>query len=694
MTAGQDSDSLNEHQAHYLLVTCQHIDKILSDIEGILNESTSQAAFPTYFSDLTPAQQKTIKDYIVHIRARLIQILEGQGISYKQPGIPVSKAIHSRLYSIDIAAEELKPKYMRGFGEVSDTASTELNGIAGELQGLVTRLDGYLTGGTEQDFTKRLKKLENAGNDLELLSRIEQVVTERGLVEFRGAIASILDRAEDRSFEIAVFGRVSSGKSSLLNAVLDMDVLPVGVTPVTAIPIRITCGDKPSLLVSFADAPAKTFEVLQLGEFATEQQNPGNAKHVARMTVTIPSSRLCDGVSFVDTPGLGSLATSGAAETLAYLPECDLGIVLIDAGSTLTEVDLRTIFALQEAVIPVHILLSKADLLDQQDCEKAVEYIRQHIISETGQNLPVYPVSVRSSHRHLLNRWFKQEVLPFYSRSQELRALSRQRKIGALRESVVSILQNKIQQSHHSSAENKEGALAVEARLLKATGLIEETRSACEREIQKMVSSIPDIFFKATASVIDTPSQNEYPEIEPDGMIHTVVLQIVQDQAKTIHNLVETLAFRLQDELIKSAGDLAIADIPEKDEFLSFIRDMPIFDPGTIHVSAQKSVYAVFLGKTFAEKQLVKKIRQQLGESFEETLSSYLKLLRKWTQVVTGKIGQRFETYAELYRAQAKRASGRHESKPDEIRAIEKNLILLGGSSVPGNVAGAGNSDL
>ena len=680
MTALRDSDSLNKHQAHYLLVTCQHIDKILSDIEVVLNESTSKAAFPAYVLDLNPAQQKTLKDYISHIRARLIQVLEGQGINYKQTGIPASKAIRSRLYSIETAAEELKPKYMRGYGEISSSAATELNGIAGELQGLVTRLDGYISEGIGQDFRARLKRLEDAGNDLELLSRIEQVVAKRGLVEFRGAIASILDRAEDRSFEIAVFGRVSSGKSSLLNAVLDVDVLPVGVTPVTAVPVRITCGEKPALKVSFTDSHAKTYEVLRLGEFATEQQNPGNTKHVARITVTIPSPRLCNGVSFVDTPGLGSLATSGAAETLAYLPKCDIGVVLIDAGSTLTEVDLRTILALQEAVIPAHILLSKADLLNQQDCEKTVEYIRQHIISETGQDLPVYPVSVQPSHRHLLNQWFEKDILPFYSQSQELRALSLQRKIGALRESIVSILQNKIQQSPRSSVENKEITPEVEARLLKATGLIEETRSACEREIQKIESNIPEIFFTVAVSIIEPQSQNTYSGIKPENMIRTALLRAVQEQAKNIQDLIETLALRLQEGLVKSAEELTIAEIPEKDEFRSYIRNMPVFDPGIIQVSVQKSMYSSLLGKKFAEKELAKQIRQQLGRSFEEALSSYLNLLRDWSKAVTSKIGQRFETYAELYRAQAEFSSRNHELTPEEIHSIVEDLKLLGGS--------------
>ena len=168
-----------------------------------------------------------------------------------------------------------------------------------------------------QDLKARLQRLEQGSNDLLLLSRIEHVVADRGLVEFRTPIGSILDRVEDKTFEIAVFGRVSSGKSSLLNVILDADTLPVGVTPITAVPTRIVYGEKPSMRVSFAEGPAKTMEVSRLAEFATEQHNPGNAKRATRIVVTLPAARLRDGVTFVDTPGLGSLATSGAAETLA-----------------------------------------------------------------------------------------------------------------------------------------------------------------------------------------------------------------------------------------------------------------------------------------------------------------------------------------------------------------------------------------
>ena len=68
--------------------------------------------------------------------------------------------------------------------------------------------------------------------------------------------------------------------------------------------------------------------------------------------LSVPSGRLAKGIVLVDTPGLGSLAMKGAHETLAYLPSCDLAIVLIDAGATSTTEDIGTLRLVHEASIP------------------------------------------------------------------------------------------------------------------------------------------------------------------------------------------------------------------------------------------------------------------------------------------------------------------------------------------------------
>ncbi len=669
---------LNEYQARRLRVTCQYIDKLLGEIEVILNTSASKTAFPRYSADVAPAQRRTIEDYIARLRAQLVRVLDGQRISREKPSIPASRAIHVSLGAIDIAVEELKPHYMRGYGDLPEAAAIELNGIVGELCGLVSKLDQYLAEGVGQDLKARLKRLEQGSNDLQLLSRIEQIVADRGLVEFRATIAAILDRAEDKTFEIAVFGRVSSGKSSLLNAVLGSDVLPVGVTPITAVPTRIAYGDKSSMRISFAEAPAKTMEITRLPEFATEQLNPGNTKRVTRIVVTLPAARLRDGVTFVDTPGLGSLATSGAAETLSYLPKCDLGVVLIDAGSTLTTEDLQTILTLQEAAIPVNVLLSKADLLNAADCEKIIQYVSQHIASECNLELPVHPVSVLPSHRSLLSRWFDAQIVSLYGRSQELREASLRRKIGALRESVISALQLQMQRTQIPSPDAQGQVRATEARLRRATGLIEKARSAWEKDIDEMTAELPEAFFEMAARLIAAWSGDQSATISTDKIIRDSLLWFTQQRVKKLQDSLEALVLQLRDDLRTSAADLGIADIPGEDEFQSLVRGMPVFDPGSVSAPISRPTITAMLGKRFAEKRLASRLHKRLGEPIHKALDIYSEVLGEWMRLVTSQLGRRFETYAERYRAQAERSLGGTGLTADEVDAIRENLRVLG----------------
>jgi hypothetical protein len=67
--------------------------------------------------------------------------------------------------------------------------------------------------------------------------------------------------------------------------------------------------------------PDEPFPVNELAKFAVEEQNSGNWRGVIRLVVELQAEGLKQGVVFVDTPGLGSLAISGAAETTAYFAE-------------------------------------------------------------------------------------------------------------------------------------------------------------------------------------------------------------------------------------------------------------------------------------------------------------------------------------------------------------------------------------
>lgn len=141
---GRDAPSLNEPQLRRLVASCQYIDKLLADMEDVLNAAEAKSVFPKYSDDLSPIQHQTIQDFIGQFRGLLLRVFAVQGIESDEPKIAASHAIHSALTFIEITIEELKPAKMRGYGQVSEAGMVDLNALINELHGLAQQLHRYL----------------------------------------------------------------------------------------------------------------------------------------------------------------------------------------------------------------------------------------------------------------------------------------------------------------------------------------------------------------------------------------------------------------------------------------------------------------------------------------------------------------------------------------------------------------------
>ncbi|WP_071335945.1 dynamin family protein [Burkholderia contaminans] len=111
-------------------------------------------------------------------------------------------------------------------------------------------------------------------------------------------------------FRIGLMGVTSSGKSTLVNALLGAELLPRAVRPSSNSLVVCEWGEQLECAIHF-DAPGVKPKLLtgstiarRLKFYADEETNPGNREGVAEIRLRSPDFRFRRGVALVDTPGL------------------------------------------------------------------------------------------------------------------------------------------------------------------------------------------------------------------------------------------------------------------------------------------------------------------------------------------------------------------------------------------------------
>jgi len=665
-------DGFGEHHQRHVRTTFQYLDKLLSEAEHTMADAGSPSPFRVHSDDTTPIQRKVTHDYILRIRQAMRRVMEELNIPPAEPHSGAVWAAAINLMFCSISLNELTPERMRAYGPLSPEAADSLDGIRAELDGLVAKLRTYLGKGAGGDLQQRLQQLGKTGDEIRLLSEIERIIAAHGLVEFRGTLSMLLDRMESAAFEVGIFGRVSSGKSSLLNYILQTDVLPIGVTPVTAIPTRISHGPVAEAGIEFAEAQPQIIPLSELPEFATEQKNPGNKKHVTRIFVKLPSARLAEGITFVDTPGLGSLAVAGAEETIAYLPRCDLGIVLIDASAGLTPDDLIVVQALYQTGASVMILISKADLFSAPDREQMIAYVRAHLRSELRVEPSVHAVSVFGADAALCDAWFESELRPFLAQHRELAITSQKRKIGALREAVIGALQRRLQVGSKAVSETN-ATLPEKAKEALRNGdrILERAQGESfflTRKIAKIHRAIIDIAAERIAAALAESEEVDAASIFSE----TITSLIAEPVAATLRSIEQT-----RDALAEAMQVAASASGQGPPDELPKPAGMPMMDVNEIsqRIMVEKPRVLSWLGKGMLTSHVQRKLETEYDRALLEFLSLYANRLRRWMEQSINALRNAFTEFADMHRAHFEVAPAPGLS---DISALQNDLRVLG----------------
>ena len=215
------------------------------------------------------------------------------------------------------------------------------------------------------NYSKKQKEMTGQIRDIltELLSCASAVNMPSEQIEM---LKETLQALED-SFLVVVVGEFNAGKSSFINALLNTDKLPEGVTPTTA---QIN-------LIRFGETESIT-PIEQWGQL-----------------VQLPNE-LLQSLSFVDTPGTNAVITEHEVLTRWFLPRADMVLFVSSADRPFSESENKFIQSISEWGKKTVIILNKIDLMETQDERAQVcDFVQKNAEAALGCEIPVIPVSSR-----------------------------------------------------------------------------------------------------------------------------------------------------------------------------------------------------------------------------------------------------------------------------------------------------------
>lgn len=191
-------------------------------------------------------------------------------------------------------------------------------------------------------------------------------------------IAALVKDIDQTPLRIAVIGPFSSGKSSIVNALLGRPILPTSIEETTAT----------SFSVSVVDPNVEEYLELPDGSrLPLDSMSKVNTSVHQVVQVRIHSEKIPIGFEILDTPGLSSTFEIHEKITIKALDYADVLLLVVDAKQGISRAMLDFLKAYPGFASKTYLLLNKADLVAEPDRPNVLEYNQQ--VSQ-----PLHPAGV------------------------------------------------------------------------------------------------------------------------------------------------------------------------------------------------------------------------------------------------------------------------------------------------------------
>jgi len=509
----------------------------------------------------------------------------------------------------------------------------------------------------------------------------------------------------EQYIDVMVLGQFKSGKSSLINSLINEDILPVGVVPVTSIITRLQYYTEEKAQVQFLDGSSINISTKQIENFIAESKNSKNIKRVEVVDLFLPKLEKFGKIRIIDTPGIGSFFKHNSDVAIQWLPEIGLALLAISVERPLSEDDILLLKDVKRYTSEIKIILTKTDLLSSNQLKEVMEYIKNSLsqaeLNPAEQDLEILPYSTIKDVDKNRNQLTEKVFSPLkenFSRSFE--NIFRH-KIYSIIQSCLSYLEVGFKSSYKTEKERERLKDAVIDEHLKfqiikneldiisqsykdknresvssvVMSFLKENRNKLENDFQKEYDSWQGNLFKVSRKFEQWLENKLKEELFKSG--EKSILQL-DDYVRSIQNhfhlFASSFAERLNRNVEKVLG-IKLNNIELQTEVEKIKQpDISVSYSFDIHIDLLWFLFPMFIFKgmfkKFFQKKIPYEVEKNLNRLTSDIAENISKVIERNRQIVSKYIYNELLTIENVVKSQ-KNESAKYEKAIEEISKLK-----------------------
>ena len=138
------------------------------------------------------------------------------------------------------------------------------------------------------------------------LSDMARLCDQMKMTERREELEEYQKKLASHTFSVGIMGEFKRGKSTVINSLLEKEIMPADIGPWSATMNRVTYDLHPHVQLNMRDGSTREIPVEELASYVTKLtvENESRAAQVDEAVVYYPCRFCMNGVDIVDTPGL------------------------------------------------------------------------------------------------------------------------------------------------------------------------------------------------------------------------------------------------------------------------------------------------------------------------------------------------------------------------------------------------------